>query len=140
MSWYVENLLINRNTIRNDVENLNTESENLVLSFNEDTYDDLLSVEMKIQELVKKKILSDKDLEIIELVASNKSIRQLGRESRYSRPTISKSFAEICEKIAFCLGEHFANYGYIVYLRDKYNFSSEEVQKIRNFIFKLEKP
>jgi len=127
MSTYINLLLVNRIEIKDSVVKFDEDS--ISSEFNSDLYDDLLTLEAKIEELYRKNLITDKEILLIHFVSSGKSYRELERIYKTSRVTLSKSFKQLCSKLAFYLGEHFTDEGYIKHLQEKYRLSTEEAEK-----------
>lgn len=122
MSWRVEDLLLNRNSIKSKCD---TES---------DEYNDLLLVEKKIDELVFQKRITDDELHTIYVVTNIGTFKDAQKFLSKNRLTISTQFSKICAKISFELGGIFTDDGYIDYMKEKYLLTGEEIEKLRTFI------
>lgn len=122
MSWIVEHLLRNKESIS---ANPNIES---------DEYNDLLVVESKMNELHKEGLLSDLDLYVIELVADGKPIKNLEESLDKSRITISRTFIQICDRIAYFLGGYFTDDGFLENMKQNYRLSDEDIEKLNSYI------
>lgn len=114
MSKYIQLLLQNREEIKTTV-------------LDEDLYDDLLIVEKKIAELHKKGLLSDADINVINYMNNNQSLRSLSKKHRVSRITLSQRFRNICNRLAFYLGGYFTDTGYLQRLKQKYKLTDEQI-------------
>ncbi|MEM4134561.1 MAG: hypothetical protein QXV73_05130 [Candidatus Micrarchaeia archaeon] len=125
MSKYVQLLLTSADEIKALFESQNPDIEDL--------YDDLITVEKKLEELYRKGYITDFDLLVIACVRTNKSFRKLEREFNISRLTLSNRFKKICEKIAFYLGGYFLDEGYVRKLRKKYRLSNYDTAKLSNY-------
>ncbi len=122
MSWLVENYIINRESIKSSSD------------INSDEYMDILIIEMLVEKLNRKGIITNKELRILNLVSSGYTFDDVSKEMDLSRPVISVIFSMICRKIAFILGGYFTNDGFLEYIREKYDFNDETMEKISNFI------
>jgi hypothetical protein len=142
--WYVEQLLLDREAIReaiketNDMNCLEIVDDYISYNVNSDTYCDLLSVEMELSRLIKKGLISGLDLQVLTLILGGISFSEIGNRLNLGNKRLSANgiFKNICSRIAFVLGEHFTNDGYIDYLQNKYNFNQDKVDKIKNKLFK----
>lgn len=153
MGWYVGRLLLDSEIIRESISQVynyndypfygeglfEDDSDDelnqiLIIDYDSDTYMDLLSVEMKISELYKNKVLKPDEIKILNAVMTNQPYSELEGELDLARRTISKKFKEICSKIAFYMGEHFTNDGYLTYMREKYNLSDEQIETLKNYM------
>lgn len=145
-SWYVERLLLDRELIR--ARMFSTEKdpmsrENYLDSFanllEDDTYLDLLSVEDKIQELIKNDLLSSQEIKILDLVLEGYTISDILQLDLLNRKTVHRVFKSLCGKIAFYLGGHFTDEGYINYMVNKYKsyfIDEEHVQMLVEYLNK----
>jgi hypothetical protein len=121
MSWIVQHLLRNRDAIKSDSDI----SDNLT---------NLNIVEKKISDLYKAGMLSDADIQIIELVADGRPIKNLEGTIDKNRITISKVFIQICERIAYFIGGYFTDEGFLSSMKEEYKLSEDDIDKIRLFI------
>lgn len=155
MSWYVRRLLLDKDNIRESMnvvkesssgiylddtfDDLNTYYGNKLLyydsfDFDSDMYLDLLTVEKKLEELIDKNLITKSEFKVLELVLSNKTISQIERDDSISRPTVMKKFYDICNRIAYHLGDYFTDDGFITYISDKYNLTDKQIEKLKNYI------
>lgn len=134
MSWYVQHLLLDADSIRSRTAIEDLHEEMLDIDLEEDQYLDLLSVEMKIKELSDCKVLDEQEIFILDMVKKGNSFKYLEGKLSLSRPTIYKIFREACTKIAFSLGDYFSDDGYLDYIRNKYHLQDEDVNKISKII------
>ena len=149
--WYVSKLLLESSKIRssllseNDFSTLDDFSEpdiSIDINLDSDLYSDLLTVEMKINELFTRKLISELELNIIKTIMNGEKYYELESKFNISRVTISKIFNEVCERVAFALGEHFTDDGYLNYLKNKYHLTEEELVIAELYIkrkFKIKK-
>ena len=122
MSWLVETLLINRDTIRSAYE------------MDSDYYLSLLTVEQRLDELVKKGNINSFEAGLINFVLSGLSFTKLGKVLGMSRSTISKHFTLACGKISYSLGGEFTDEGYIQFMKDKYKLSSKQCEILKSYM------
>ncbi len=115
MSWIVASLLNNREQLK---ETGNIDS---------DEFNDLMMIEKAIEELKKKQLLSDEEIEVIDSYR-NEDYRNKTRNERW---TVSKRYTKICEKISFYLGGYFTDDGYLSYIQDKYKLNEEQINALR---------
>ncbi len=99
-------------------------------NFDSELYDDLLTVEKKVDELYHNGQITDQDLIIIACVGSQKSFRNLEKIYHISRLKLSQSFKNICKRIAYYLDESFSDECYVEKLKIKYNLTKDEVEKL----------
>lgn len=144
MGWYVELLILNRDEIRESVLNELSGLEaggilsNSVLSTNSalesDEFNDLLLVEREIDKFTNNNLISEKELEVMNLVMNSPSFNKAQFDGDYSRPTISKIFRDVCDRISFSLGGVFTNEGFLEHMRFKYHLTSEEVVLLEKYL------
>ena len=106
-------------------------------SFDDDNYNDLLSVEMAIERLKELGLISDFELDVLSLVSSGATFNYITKTLSITNPTLRKIFKKLCDKIAFYLGDYFTDDGYIDYMQKKYNLNDDEVEKITKIIKRI---
>ena len=121
-SWYLERLIIESDHIKNTEE------------LDSDLFLDLIAVESKINYLYSNDYISDLEMEVLNRIMRGYSISATSKYLKLSRSTTSMIFTNICTRVAFYLGEHFTNDGYLDYMQEKYNLSYDEVQKAKNYM------
>lgn len=144
MGWYVEQLLLDRDVIReairetNDINCLEMVDDYIAYNVDSDTYCDLLSVEMELSRLIKKGLISGLDLQVLNSILEGTPFSVIGAELNLGskRLSVNGIFKKICNGIAFVLGEHFTNDGYINYLQNKYDLNQDDIDKIKTKFFK----
>ena len=144
MGWYVEQLLLDRDVIReairetNDINCLEMVDDYIAYNVDSDTYCDLLSVEMELSRLIKKGLISGLDLQVLNSILEGTPFSVIGAELNLGskRLSVNGIFKKICNGIAFVLGEHFTNDGYINYLQNKYDLNQDNIDKIKSKFFK----
>ena len=144
MGWYVEQLLLDREVIReairetNDINCLEMVDDYIAYNVDSDTYCDLLSVEMELSRLIKKGLISGLDLQVLNSILGGTPFSVIGAELNLGskRLSVYGIFKKICSRIAFVLGEHFTNDGYINYLQNKYDLNQDDIDKIKSKFFK----
>ena len=135
MSWYVKTLLVNREKIRTStVKRLNRYSDRVYVDLTDNDFNNLLILEKMIKTLHKSGNIADKELELINLVSTNKSFRDLEKEGDVARHSLSKRFDNVCEKLAYILGGEFTDEGYLNYIGRKYNLNSEQIEQAREYM------
>jgi hypothetical protein len=125
-AWYVGRLLLDSTSIRSKIMEVGNYSTSLELD--DDLYSDLLSVEMAIEKLYKINLINKRELEIINRLKMGISFRNIEKDLKLSRPRIYHIFREVCTKVAFYLGEHFTNEGYVEYMSFKYSLTDEDIE------------
>ena len=119
MSWLVQTLILERHKILEHPD------------FESDSYNNLLIIESSIKEMFDKGLLEHFELAILDYVATNKSFKELGELLGISRQSISKYYVSICNKISFYLGGIFTDEGHLEYMKETYNLTEEEIEKLR---------
>ena len=149
-SWYVSYLITNRDKIRQElVSSQNTffvsEGDDGEYDYTEagdytssrvgvdvdlynDTYSDLLSVEQTLDRLIDEKVIPPDELVVARALSTGKGRSASGVNSQFHRHTTRKLFNRICARVAFVLGEHFPDSGYVEYMKNKYNLSDKQVE------------
>jgi len=126
MSWAVKNLIVGSSRIRSEGD------------FDSDEYMSLLLLEQKILELYDNKLLSEQELIIIVKVSNRYSYADISEELNINRNAIREKFCDVCQKIAYYLGDDYTDLGYVRYLKSKFNLSNREETELINFILKEE--
>jgi hypothetical protein len=119
MSWICENLLRNKVSILTEPD------------LESDEYNNLLVIESKINELYKEGFLSDLDMYILELVSDGRPLTELEQTLYKSRITVSKTFIQICSRIAYFLGGYFTDEGFLDNMKINYRLSDEDIEKLK---------
>jgi len=132
MSWYVENLLRSAKSIRDSI----MVSENNITDTNmgSDLYLDLLSIEKTLNDLYEKKLIKFFDKKIVTMLSNGDSIEDVAEKLGVARPTITKRFSTVCDRVAFILGDNFSDVGYINYMKEKYNLNEEQINKALEYM------
>ncbi len=104
------------------------------IDFENDLYEDLLIVKSKMNELIKDGLIKKDELQIVDLILSNKSFSILEKENNISRKTLALKFKKLCAKIAYYLGGYFTDDGYLNYIKEKYKLTDEQINKARDFM------
>lgn len=141
-SWYVERLLLERENIReglfspnNGVFWDNFEQEPYVESYiDSELYEDLLTVEIRIGEMLDKDLLTDKEIVILRMILSNKPLSRLEKEINISRDTIIKTFKDACGKIGEYIGDYFPDDRYIGYISEKHGLDITQQNLLKKYI------
>lgn len=131
-SWYVENLLRGSRTIKDNLVRL--ENDKTDLDMGSDLYSDLLSVEKVLSDLIEKKLIKPFDKKIVHLLMLGMSIEEVSERLNIARPTVTKKFSAVCDRISFILGDNFSDLGYVNYIKEKYNLNEEQVLKALEYM------
>ena len=118
MSYVVETLLLNKDLIRADVEDL----EN-------DEFNNLLQVESQIDSMIRDGLLSVDDRKILYCVLDSPTFEIAAQMAGHHRIFIAEKFKSICDRIGYMLGGIFTDEGYLDYLRKEYGLSEEQLEK-----------
>jgi hypothetical protein len=131
MSWLVSTLLREKNRIYATAD------------FESDEFNDLLLIDKKIEDLLKKGLLSPFELEILDTITSGVPLNEIETSLKLERHTISKIYSSITNRIAFYLGGYFTDEGYLEYISSKYNLQNNQIKKLEEFMsskFKFKLP
>jgi hypothetical protein len=160
-SWYCEFLIKNQELIRSnvnvggewllayfpiteygereDIMEYDYENNNEPVTeydFENETYQNLLLVERKIEELRDKKVITENEYKIINLIKNSIPPKNMESIMGMNKFTIYKIFSNVCERIGYILGGEFSNEGYIEKICKNRKLSEDQVQKIRNYFSK----
>jgi hypothetical protein len=135
-AWYVESLIKNQENIwQNMYKEVTSGNEpGYELDLYDDDYNNLLLVQKQIKRMISNKLLSEKEVLVLESTLEGKTASDIEKEFGLSRLTISKIFSEICDRIAIILGREFTNEGYLDYMATKHNLTPEQVEKAREYM------
>jgi hypothetical protein len=97
-------------------------------------YNNLLILEKNICELYKAGNITDREIQLIDKVATGKSFRELEKQDTLARHSLAKIFHTVCEKLAFILGGEFTDEGYLEYLKTKHNLDEGQVELAREYM------
>lgn len=136
MSWIVQSLLLDKYPIKERIYKRDGISNSYSLNFNSDEYNSLLLIERKMDDLLNSGAISEKGIEITELLSLGKTYAYIADELKISKNSIKKKFRGVCDKIAFSLGGEFTDYGYIDYMIRKHNLKGKEIDKLVELITK----
>ena len=133
MSWYVRNLLKDAPVIRKSFEDgfYYDESDlNIPTYVDSTSMDDLLTVEMKINDLKKVGKISDKELKLIRLIQEGLTVKEISDLIGINKNKVWSDFRNLCERVAFHIGGKFTDEGTVAYMVNKYNLSSSAVDTL----------
>ena len=122
MSWKTETLIINRLRLK---EEHNLES---------DDYNNLLIIEKKAKELYELNILSTTEARILNYFSNGASLTDISKEMPQVKKTIVLLFRKACEKISFCLGGEFTDFGTVDELVDKYDLTEDQIENLVTYM------
>lgn len=143
--WYVRELLLTRDLIRSSViDSFNSgeldedfgDFSVYVPSFDDSTYDDLLTVEIAFKSLSDRGLFTDKERVVTLLIMEGYSISSIAKKLKIHRDTVNPIFKHSCRKIAFYLGDYFTNEGFLTYMSNKYNLTAVQKDKIEKIMEK----
>jgi hypothetical protein len=122
MSWKIETLIINRLRLK---EEHDLESED---------YNNLLIIEKKAKELYELKILSTLEVQVVNLFSNGATLTDVSKEVELSKETILLVFRRACEKISFCLGGEFTDFGTVDELIEKHDLTEEQINELIKYM------
>lgn len=122
MSWYVERLIIESDNIKSSLE------------LESDLFLDLITLESRINFLCNVGFISALEMSVLEYMMLGYTISTASKELRLSRRTTSMIFKNVCTRIAFHLGDHFTDDGYLDYMKDKYALTYEDISKAKRYM------
>jgi hypothetical protein len=122
MSWFVQRLLMETTQIKGTHD------------FEADDYNNLLIIEKKISDMVKNDLLTRNELRILELIKEGYLFSDIESMVGVGRETVSKTYKNICEKIAFSLGGEFTDDGFIKEVSKRHHLTKEEERKLSRFM------
>ena len=118
MSWKIESIILNRLYLK---EQHDLESED---------YNNLLIIEKKAKELYDLKIITLLEAQMLNYFSNGLTPSDISKEISMYSDTVLMIFRRACEKISFCLGGEFTDFGTVDELIDKYNLSSEQIENL----------
>ena len=139
MSWKVEWLLKNQEIIRCNLlrEDGYVFNEPLgVYDFENETYQDLLILEAKIEELKAKGGITEEEYNFINLIKNSTPPRKMVKLTNTDIRTIYKTFSTACERIAFTLGGSFTDEGLLFKMIREKGLTEEQVLRLRQYFSK----
>ena len=147
MSWYVKELVINNHVFYSEIlqigeENINEDSAInldsvfLEMDFNSDGYSDWLTISKTFEDLKNQNLVTKEEQEVYTNMSEGMALSQVAKKLEISQPTCNKIFNSIASKIAFILGEHFTDEGFISYMIEKYKLTQKQENKLRKIITK----
>jgi hypothetical protein len=122
--YYVQYLLLNWRQIKlkEDIE--------------DDSYNDLLILEKKLQYLIDNGFIKPDELELLKQIINCKSLYILAKEVDKDYRTLTVFFQSITNKLAQSLGSVFTDDGYLAKICSSNNLTHEEVEKLRDYMSK----
>ncbi len=119
MSWIIQSLLNNQDLIRAEGD------------IDSDQFNDLMLIEKAIDKLYSEKLLTKDDMDILEFFRTAITDKE---DERPERHTVSKRYAQVCDRIGYYLGGYFTDDGYLTYMCEKYNLTDEQMEVLRHYI------
>ena len=103
-----------------------------------DTYNHALSINVLIERLYKQDVISNKELLILNEVASGYSYAEIGSDIELDRKSVSKIFRRTCRKIGYILGGKFTDIGFAHDVASKHAFGHKELEQLDKFLQRQE--
>lgn len=120
MSWIVQTLLRNRLEIQSNPD------------LESDEYNDLLSLDVHINSLYSRGLLTDAELRLIDFMSGENTTSTEYRRMNFR--VVQRKFATLCNKIAYHLGGIFTDDGYLEHMQNSYNLNDEQLEKIKLYM------
>jgi hypothetical protein len=143
MSWYIRKLLTESDRIKREIkkefgflsstdliDNCPSPDTASDYPFDSDEYSDLLTVEVKIRELIDNNSLTKNEILAVACLKLNRASKRLVGK------TIFYSINSLLNKLAYHLGYYFTNEGYLNHLKTKYKLSDDDIIIARTYIEK----
>ena len=135
MGWLVEHLLKNRIEIKNRSldfsDDASTGCSHLEL---DDQYNDLILVEVAINKLYKKGVLSDFEIKVIDYLSDGKEMVNSKKNLGLGRQVIAKYFSAICQRVSHYLGGHFTDDGLISEVAETNSLTVGQVEAAKRYM------
>lgn len=97
-------------------------------------YDDLLSIEMAISEMVQRSMLDERELGYLDALNSSPTLTYAANICEVQHETFSKVIQATCSRIANFMGGSFTDEGFIAEVVETYNLPDDEIERLRQFI------
>ena len=122
MSWKIETLIINRLKLKEEHD------------LESDDYNNLLIIEKKAKELFELGIITELEAKFLNFFANGATLTDVNEETTLSKETILLVFRRACEKISFCLGGEFTDFGTVDELIEKHDLTEEQVDALVKYM------
>lgn len=122
MSWKLETIIANRLQLKEEHD------------FESDDYNNLLVIEKKAQELYNLGILSPIEGKILNAFSNMSSLSEISKDISLTNETIILIFRRACEKISFCLGGEFTDFGTVDELAEKHDLTEEQIENLVTYM------
>lgn len=139
--WYVRQLILTASDIRETMYESGTgfdEDDELetyeVINFDNDTYADLLSIEMTLNKLYKNGSIKREQFDFINYLLKGYYIVDAYTFLNKSEATATRWLSSVSSAIAEELGGHFTDEKFIENFTKKYNLNEEEIGKLNEYI------
>lgn len=120
MSWLIQNLIINREYIKESLDDVYKEH--------------LLTFEGIEKRLASDNLLNKDELKLFNSFVKNRSVKKTAVELKISLPTAAKRINFVCNKLADLCGYEFTDEGYLEYMKNKYKLTNQEVNTMKKYM------
>jgi DNA-binding CsgD family transcriptional regulator len=100
------------------------------LDFENDEYNFLIQIDMKIRDMHVAGQLTPEECYIVEKLSDGNSYKEVARDLELGKNSVRKIFNSTCNKLAFALGGVFTDEGYVEYMKDKHGLTEIEISKM----------
>ncbi len=122
MGWYTEYLLLHRDDIK---------AKEDILS---DEYNDLLTLEREVKNFIKQDLFNQREYEVLKLMVRFKSFNYVSEITGMERRAVVKIFRSVVYRLSIVLGGTFTDDGYLDYLKNKYELTSEQLDTAARYM------
>jgi DNA-binding CsgD family transcriptional regulator len=99
-----------------------------------DDFNNLLILESKVKELKEKKLLTVREIKLLDMLSESASLSDISSALNSNRNTITKEIKKVCELIAYFLGDIFTDDGYLNYMQEKYKLTDTQLKSLRDYM------
>jgi len=140
--WYVKQIILQASDIKSCISEIKgvafDELDDLtpfeVMDFDDDTYDDLLSIEMTLNSLLIEDKISAFHYQIIKKLMEGYIITDVAGLLNTSRVTVYTALNSVSSMIEEKLGGHFSDSNFKNSFIKKYNLDEKEIGKLNEYI------
>jgi hypothetical protein len=134
MSWIIQTILINSESIRSGIVESSEITGIVDINFFDDMYSDLLQIELTISNLLKSGKLSNLEWLILYSFSQGNPLQELVNITKLSRSTITKYFVVACDKIAKKMGREYSDRFLITKLKKAHKLLPSQVHRLKEYM------